>query len=255
MDLLNITGKTVLITGASSGIGQHFVNLFLSAGARVILSSRKITQLDLVNGYENKMLFLDMDVSIKTSVLQAFIKLEEAGEKIDIAVHCAGICNYTPIFKTDESDDFDKLIQTNLQGTWYVNRAVAKHMKQHQIAGSIINMGSVSGDAIPANGGAGYCVSKAAIMHLTKSLVGELSPYKIRINTISTWMIPTPMTLESIEKNNDKIVAITPLGLAKLDDLDGVVMFLASNKASRYVTGSCITVDGGVSWGACEYFL
>lgn len=71
-------------------------------------------------------------------------------------------------------------------GVWYVTKAVANHMKNHAIHGSIINIGSVNGDAVPAKSGAAYCISKAAVIHLTKTLVGELSPHRIRINCISS---------------------------------------------------------------------
>ncbi len=107
----------------------------------------------------------------------------------------------------------------------------------------------MSGDSVPAQGGAAYCSSKASVHNLTKTLVGELSSYKIRINTLSTWMIPTPMTQGFLESDGPKIKAMTPLGLAQISDLDAAILFLVSNKASRYMTGSCLTIDGGVSWG------
>lgn len=249
MQFFELNDKTVLITGAASGLGEHFSSLFSKAGARVVASARKLSQLKKLESTVSRIVPLEMNIASKESVSQAFAILEEAGEKIDILVHCAGVIDYTPLFESNVSDDFERIIQTNLLGTWYITQAVAMHMKKYATNGSIIYIGSVSGDARPAKSGSGYCISKSAVMHLTKTLVGELSPHNIRINAISTWMIPTPMTDATIKSEGDKIVAMTPLGLAKLDDIDGAVLFLASNKASRYATGSCVTVDGGVSWG------
>jgi NAD(P)-dependent dehydrogenase (short-subunit alcohol dehydrogenase family) len=253
MHLFDLKNKTVLITGAASGLGEHFAYLCLSAGAKVIVTARKLKQLDSFKASKNKDVFLlEMDVSLKNSVTDGLEQLEKHHKKIDILIHCAGIAKYTPIFEQDQNNDFEQIIQTNLMGTWYVIKAIAEHMKTYHISGSIIHIGSVNGDATPAFGGAGYNVSRSATMHLTKSLVGELSPHNIRINTISTWMVPTPMTREFLDKNENQVNTMTPLGLAQLDDLDGAILYLASNKASRYVTGSCITVDGGISWGGVK---
>ena len=123
-------------------------------------------------------------------------------------------------------------------------------MKQHGIHGSIINIASINGAARPSTIGAGYNVSKAAVIHMTKSLVSELSTCNIRINAISPGFFPTDMT-KSANTNGfiDEVAKKIPLGfMPKLSDLDGAILYLASNKASSYVTGSIITVDGGISW-------
>lgn len=131
-------------------------------------------------------------------------------------------------------------------GVWYVTKAVANHMKNHGIHGSIINIGSVNGDAIPAKSGAAYSVSKSAVIHLTKTLIGELSPHKIRINCVSPGWIRTPMNGPDLEQ----IISLIPYGdIAEPSDLDGLILYLASNNASKYVTGACLTIDGGMSWG------
>lgn len=146
-----------------------------------------------------------------------------------------------------EDEAFEETQQVNVLGVWHVTKAVVNHMKQYAIEGSVINLGSVSGDAMPAFNGTGYCSSKAGIHQMTRTLVGELSPYNIRINTLSTWMIPTPMTKAFLQDNQAKVEAMTPLGLGHIKDLDAAVLFLSSNKASRYMTGSCLTIDGGIS--------
>jgi NAD(P)-dependent dehydrogenase (short-subunit alcohol dehydrogenase family) len=251
MQLFDLTGKTALITGASSGLGESFARCLSKAGARVILASRNFVKLqDLAKSLGNA-LPLEMDVSDKNSVAGAFNRLENANEKIDICINNAGIEKHTPIFQPDQNADFESVIQTNLMGVWFVTKAVSNHMKNHGIHGSIINIGSVNGDAVPAKEWSAYSVSKAAVMHLTKTLTGELSPHNIRINSISPGWFKTPMT----EADIDTIAPYVPCGsVADALDLDGLVLYLASNMASRYVTGSCFTIDGGISWGGLRRY-
>lgn len=89
----------------------------------------------------------------------------------------------TSVFEPNEQGDFERVIQTNVMGVWYVTKAVVNHMKHHNIEGSIITIGSVNGDALPALGGSSYNASKAAVMHMTKGLVGELSPHNLFLSS------------------------------------------------------------------------
>lgn len=246
MQLLDLKGKTALITGASSGLGEQFARCLSGADARVILAARRIDKLNDLALKLNNARTIQMDVSDKQSVKSCFTALEQAGEKIDICVNNAGIAALTPIFEEDDNDNFESIVQTNLMGVWYVTKAVTNHMKNHGIHGSIINIGSVNGDAIPAKSGAAYCISKAAVIHLTKTLVGELSPHKIRVNCISPGWFRTPMNGPDIEQ----IIPFIPYGdIAEPRDLDGLILYLASGNASKYVTGATFTIDGGMSWG------
>jgi NAD(P)-dependent dehydrogenase (short-subunit alcohol dehydrogenase family) len=244
--LFDLHGKTALITGASSGLGEQFARCLSGAGARVILAARRIDKLNTLADELNNTKAIQMDVSDQQSVKSCFAELEKDGEKVDICVNNAGIAALTPIFQEDDQNNFESIIQTNLMGVWYVTKAVANHMKSHGIHGSIINIGSVNGDTIPAKSGAAYCISKAAVIHLTKTLVGELSLHKIRINCISPGWFRTPMNGPDVEQ----IIPLIPYGdIAEPSDLDGMIIYLASNNASKYVTGACLTIDGGMSWG------
>lgn len=193
-----------------------------------------------------------LDAADKLGVEKSFAELEKAGEKIDICINNAGIAALTPIFGEEDNADFESIIQTNLMGVWYVTTAIAKHMKQHGIHGSIINIASVNGANKLHEGLASYTASMAAVIQLTKALVGELSPYNIRINCISPGLFYTPLTdyKLSTEGQRKTMERIIPLGfVAKPEDLNGALLLLASNSHSRYITGTCITVDGGISWG------
>lgn len=248
--LFNFHGKTVLITGASQGLGRQFANIFNEVGARVILASRNIDKLNILNKSLKNSYIVQMDVSDQESVKRAFIKLEQSGEKIDICINNAAIGAHTPIFSENDNNDFELVIQTNLMGAWYVTKAAAIHMKKHNIHGSIINIGSVNGDALPHKEITAYSVSKAAVIHMTKSLVLELSKYNIRINTINPGPFRSDLLGSSNKHDQDFWKDKIPLKfIANPEDLDGIVLYLASNNASRYVTGSIFTIDGGISVG------
>jgi NAD(P)-dependent dehydrogenase (short-subunit alcohol dehydrogenase family) len=250
MQLFDLTGKTALITGASSGLGEQFARCLSNAGARVILLARRLDKLQILANELGNTLALEMDVSDKKSIKSIFDHLESLGEKIDICINNAGIAHLTPIFEDDEEEIFEKTMQTNFMGTWYVSKFTANHMKLHSIPGSIINIGSVNGDALPAKGGSAYSVSKSAVIHLTKTLVDELSPHKIRINCISPGWFKTPMNGPEVEA----IIPHIPHGyVAPCSDMDGLILYLSSNQASSYVTGSCFTIDGGASWSGSSW--
>jgi NAD(P)-dependent dehydrogenase (short-subunit alcohol dehydrogenase family) len=251
--LFGLHRKTALVTGASSGLGLAFSEALAQAGARVILSARKLDKVqNAVNNLRAKSLdavAIEMDVSQEDSVKTALSLLEAKGEKIDILVNNAALGMATPIFQPDSQHDFEKVIKTNLIGVWYVTKAVANHMKLNNIQGSIINIASVNGETYPYKNQTAYAVSKAAIIHMTKSLVLELSPYKIRINTISPGPIKSYLYGAPFEHDWSFWRGKIPLGfLAEPSDLFGALIYLASNDASRFMTGSCITIDGGLSF-------
>jgi len=250
--LFDLQGKTAIITGASSGLGEQFACSLSAAGARVILAARRIDKLNALAAELNNARAIQMDVSDKQSVKSCFAELEQAGEKIDICVNNAGIFKATPVFEEDHQNDFESVMQTNVMGVWYVTKATANHMKNHGIHGSIINISSVNGANYLQANRVGYCASKTAVIQMTKALVGELSPNKIRVNCIVPGPFHTPATAYKVStpELRKTLEASIPLGFfAEPSDLDGLMLYLASNNASKYVTGSTFTIDGGISWG------
>ena len=252
MELFNLKGKTAMITGASSGLGTQFARCLSSAGARVILVARRIHKLNSLANELGNALPLEIDVADKESVKNAFQYFENSSEKIDICINNSGIFKLTKVFEEDKQNDFESIIQTNVMGMWYVTKAASHHMRKHGIQGSIINIGSVNGANCLGPEFSSYCASKAAIMQITKALVGELSIHKIRINCINPGLYSTPMTEDQTgnETSRKEAAKTIPLGfVAETNEMDGTILYLASNKASRYLTGSVITIDGGISWG------
>ncbi len=252
--LFDLTGKTALITGASSGLGRRFALTLSEAGAKVILAARRLDYLqDLASEIQAKgrvAVPAKIDITDKYSVHSTIDWLVKQGHKIDILVNSAGIALRTSILEIDTKQDFESVIQTNIMGVWYTTQEVANHMKNNKIAGTIINISSISGSNTPALDASAYSVSKAAVLHMTKQLVGSLAPYNIRINAIVPGIFHTNMTEKMIASYGEEIIKNTPLGFIAIpEDMDGLLLLLASNNASRYITGAAITIDGGVSWG------
>lgn len=260
MDLFNLEGKTALVTGASSGLGKQFAHILADAGAKVILTARRKELLENIvkdmHMQRKQALSMTLDVRDQSAVKETIQHLINQGEKIDILVNNAGIAGCTPVLEKEKTETFEDIINTNILGVWYVTKAVAAHMKEQGIAGSIINIASIYGINKLEQQQAAYCASKAAVIQMTKSLVGELSPYAIRINCIAPGYVLTPMVPKWVRTLHEKkkIEETIPQNfLAEPYDLAGTLLYLASNKASRYVTGSCLTVDGGTSWGGQVY--
>jgi NAD(P)-dependent dehydrogenase (short-subunit alcohol dehydrogenase family) len=251
-DLFSLQGKVALITGASSGLGWRFAEVLSEAGARLVLMARRKERLDKLHrslasrGYPS--ICLKMDISDSDSIETQINNALEYEPSIDILVNNAGVLKQTPLFE-ERAIDFDEVFKVNVRGLWLVTQKVAKHMRDKKNHGSIINIASISGALVPSYDESAYCASKAAVIQLTKQLVGELSKYQIRINAILPGIIHTEMTHNQIDQEKGEIEKAIPLGfVGKPEDLDGAILYLASNKASRYVTGSSITVDGGDSW-------
>jgi NAD(P)-dependent dehydrogenase (short-subunit alcohol dehydrogenase family) len=244
--------KTALITGASSGLGEQFARCLSDAGARVILAARRINKLKELSNELGNAKAIRMDVTDKNSVISCFSELEKTGEKIDICINNAGIFKVTPVFEKDHKNDFELIMQTNIMGVWYVTKAASNHMKKCDVQGAIINISSVNGANYLQSNRAGYCASKAAVIQMTKALVGELSPHKIRINCIMPGPFHTPATDYKVatQELRENLEASIPLGFfAKPNNLDGLILYLSSNQASKYVTGASFSIDGGISWG------
>lgn len=214
MQLFDLTGKTALITGASSGLGEQFARCLSSNGARVILAARGISKLNALAAELDNAKVLEMDVSDKNSVERCFNELERTEEQIDICINNAGIFKPTPVFQDNSKDDFESVMQTNVMGAWYVAKAAANYMKKRSTHGSIINRSSVNGANYLQANRAGYCASKAAIIQITKALVGELSPHKIRINCIVPGPFHTPATNYKVStpELRKNLEALIPLG-------------------------------------------
>ena len=238
---LTLTGKRVLVTGASSGLGEHFSEVLAKAGAAVTLSARRLERVQkkaealCLKGYQAEALKLDVTDNI--SIAKAF-----SADPYDVVINNAGISGSGRAVDM-KVEEFESVLQTNLTGVFAVAQAAAQQMSSH--GGSIINIASILGLRV-AGQVAAYAASKAGIVQLTKALALEWARYKIRVNALCPGYIETPFNKAFLESDAGQalIRRIPQRRLGQLSDLDAPLLPLASD-ASAYMTGSVLVVDGG----------
>lgn len=241
--------KTVLITGGSRGIGKAVAIKFAEKGNQIIINyvsektdTEKLKN-ELLEAGAKDVLLIKADVSNSEDVKNMVKESIEKFEKIDILVNNAGITKDNLLMRMSE-EEFDKVIQINLKGTYLVTKEVTKYMMKKR-SGSIVNLASVVGVAGNA-GQCNYAASKAGIIGFTKSIAKELASRNIRANAVAPGFIETDMTnvlKEEIKENINRQIPLRRMGSAK--EVAELVYFLGED-ASSYITGQVINVDGGM---------
>lgn len=246
MNNSSFKGQAAIITGAGQGIGFEIARQLSLQGASVLLNDidEKLTSsaVNKIKKENGKCIGLAGDAG-NVSFIDKMIDhaVNEFG-KLDVAIANAGITLYADFFDyTPEA--FNKVMQLNLAGSFFLAQAAAKKMKEQKTGGSILFMSSVVGHQAHKNLAA-YAITKAGLEMLAKNLVVELSPYHINVNAIAPGATLTERTLEDKEYTNTWS-RITPLGKpATTDDIANAAMFLVS-PASRHITGQSLIIDGG----------
>ncbi len=244
----DLTGKIALVTGAARGIGHASALALADAGADIALGLRDLnTGGELVSKIEKlgrRALPLQMDVSNLDEVNSAIEKAVGHFGGLDILVNNVGVAPESLAESVTEKN-FDYTLDVNLKGTFFVTQAVAKVMMQ-QKSGRIINISSQAGFvALP--GESVYCMTKAAINHLTKCLAVEWAEYNINVNAVAPTFIHTPGTKEYLDDPNnlESVLSKIPLGrIGEPHEVTGAIVFLASPAASL-ITGEVMLIDGG----------
>ena len=249
-DLFNVEGKISVVTGASRGLGKAMAIGLAKAGANVIVTDVLDTTktVNAIKKLSRESLGLKVDVTHKSDVEAMVKEVQEKFGKIDILVNNAGILRAGNAEVLDK-EDWDKVLQVNLTGQFLCAQAVGRQMMK-QKSGSIINIASIAGlggyaSSVP------YSASKAGVILMTKTLAVEWGKYNVRVNAICPGVFATDMTDSYLKDKQfkDMIQNKVPLGRhAKPDELVGTVVYLAS-KASDYVTGHALVIDGGWTAG------
>ena len=244
MKPFDLSGKTALITGASSGLGAHFARCLGAAGASVVVAARRADRLQSLQAELAKTSIkskaIDLDVTSSDSVTAA---LAAAGP-IDILVNNAGISIVKPALDMPEKD-WDAVVDTNLRGAWLMAQGAAKQWVADRRPGSIVNIGSILGLRTIGQV-APYNASKAGLIHLTRVLAMEWARHQIRVNAICPGYIETEMNSDFWKTPGGQrlIDRIPQRRIGRPEHLDGPLLLLAS-EAGSFMTGSIVTVDGG----------
>ncbi len=251
-ELFDLTGQVAVVTGGGRGLGQAIAEALLEAGAQVVIASRKREAVEETAeefrklGYE--VLSSGLDVT-DPDAIDALVDLAvRRFGRIDILVNNSGASWGSPVLEMS-LEAWKKVFDVNVHGSFLMTQRVARIMK-NQGGGRIINIASVAGlggidpralDAI------GYSSSKGAVIAMTRDMAHKLAPFHIRVNAIAPGFFPTRMSQGVIQHHGDLLLEGIPLKrFGTMDDIKGAALLLAS-RASDYMTGTVLVVDGGTS--------
>lgn len=250
MALIDLEGKVAIVSGASRGIGEAIALAYSAAGARVVVSSRKLEGVQKVAGKIEELggeaLAVAAHVGHPDQCRSLVEQTVDRFGQVDVLVNCAGTNPYFgPMLGIDEGA-YLKTFEVNLRGAFEASRAFAQHVIDRKGSGSIVSIASVAGmRAAPLQGV--YGMTKAAMISMTQTLAIELGPSNIRVNAIAPGLIETRLAaaLTASESMSAHFTDRTALGrIGRPDEIAGAALFLASDAAS-YITGQCLAVDGG----------
>ncbi len=246
--LFDVSGRTALVTGSSSGLGRHFSRMLAENGARVVCLARRRDRLEQlaaeIEESGGKVLSVMCDVTDADMVAKAFDRAESHFGPVSIVVNNAG--SASAMRAMDETaQSWRDTLALNLDAVQFVAQTAARRMVQAGIAGSIVNIASILGLGV-SKGLSAYAVSKAGVVQLTRALALEFASSRIRVNAIAPGYIATELNHDYLEGPNGSAMkrAIPLRRFGEPDDLDGVLLLLAS-EAGRFITGATYVVDGG----------
>jgi NAD(P)-dependent dehydrogenase (short-subunit alcohol dehydrogenase family) len=246
---IHLDDKVVIVTGASRGIGESIARTFTASGARVVLAARKMDGLERVAS----------SIGPAAHPVATHIGKEEDAKRlvaetvahfgrVDILVNNAATNIYFGPLLDTEMGAWDKTFEVNLKGYFWMTREVARHLREREAPGAIVNIASVVAlEAAPMQGV--YAMTKAAVISMTKTFAFELASSRIRVNAIAPGLVDTRFAAAIVEDAGlvSQAIGKTPLGrVAKPDEIAGGALYLASDAAS-FVTGHTLVIDGGMT--------
>jgi NAD(P)-dependent dehydrogenase (short-subunit alcohol dehydrogenase family) len=247
-DLFDLSKEIILVTGASQGLGRQFARVLSAHGAAVVLAARQTAKLksleDEIRANGGRAVAVQMDVTDTASIAGAIDAAEAALGPVSVLVNNAGIAIEKLAVDQTEAD-WDSVINANLKGAYFTATELARRMIARKQQGNIVNIASVLGTGV-MKFLAPYTISKAGIIQATRVLALELAGNRIRVNALAPGYIDTEMNHDFWSTPSGEKLAkrIPQRRIGAESDLDGAILLLASN-ASRYMTGSVVTVDGG----------
>jgi len=254
MKLLN---RVALVTGSSQGIGRGIAVRLAEAGADLVINGRKDSSeacetVEQVRVLGRRACFVAADIG---TVAQCRRLVDEAVAEmgqLDILVNNAGVQQHSPFLEADEAD-YDRVLNVNLRGPFFLAQAFARHVRDGGRGGRIINNSSVH-EELPFPNFTSYCASKGGLKMFMRNLAIELAPLGITVNNVAPGAIETPINRDLMNQPDTlaKLLDNIPAGrLGQPRDVAGAVAFLASDEAS-YITGTTLVIDGGLLWNYSE---
>ncbi|WP_448585101.1 SDR family oxidoreductase [Thermaurantiacus sp.] len=245
-DLFAVAGKWVLVTGGSRGIGEMIARAYAANGAHLILTARKAEQLTTLAS-ELGAIPVQADLARMDEIDRVAAEVKAITPRLDILVNNAGASWGAP-FDTFPEHGWDKVMDLNVRSAFFLSQRLAPLLEAAATPSDrarIINIGSIDGLHVSPIESYSYAASKAALHHLTRMMARNLAPRGIAVNAIAPGYFPSKMTDGIADVVETRVLAATPLGRwGRLEDMAGVALFLGS-RASAYLCGAVVTVDGG----------
>ena len=250
MNLFDVAGKHIVVTGASSGLGHHFAGMLANAGAQLSLGARRLQRIEQrvaeIQAAGGSAFGSPLDVTEAASIQDFLQAAEAAFGPIDVLINNAGVEAGAKTYAMIDEADWDYVLNTNLKGAWLAAKLYTDRvLRNGQAAGNIINISSIT-DRRTIKGQFPYAVSKAALSRMTEVMALEAAKHNIRVNALAPGYVLTDVSRLLLEgEHSAQFVKGIPMRrYGAFADLDGPLLLLASN-ASSYMTGAILVVDGG----------
>lgn len=244
----SLNGSVVLVTGASSGLGEHFSQVLAQQGARVAIAARRLDRLtslqNTIIDSGGEALAVEMDVACEQSVESALAKVKHEWGPVSVLINNAGMADSRSFLKLDEQS-WGKTLDVNLTGAWRVAHRVSQQMVEANVKGCIVNIASILGLRV-GFGHSSYAVSKAGLIQLTQSMALELSRKGIRVNALCPGFIETEINSDYFATQEaQEYIKTTPAGrVGNLSELNAPLLLLCTD-AGSFINGVALPVDGG----------
>ena len=249
-ETFGLKGKVAAVIGGSGVLGGSVAEALAKAGAKIAIiynhgKDAAEARVKSIQAHGGMAIAVHADGTVKSDLEKAKDEIVSKWKQVDILVNAPGVNSTTPVLDIEE-DEWERIINVNLKGMFFACQVFGKHMIDAKVKGSIINFSTVSSE-IPLSKVFTYATSKAGVNNMTRFLAREWAQYEIRVNAVMPGFFPAEQNRKILtEERRKSIFNHTPMArYGEAEELNGAFVWLASNNASSFVTGTIIPVDGG----------